>query len=228
MPQERYYYKGPLNVGDLITLSSEEERHMRVMRTRPGDEVEIINGQGILAKAIYQDKLEIQSIVQQEECKHKVIIAQGIPRSNRLDLIIEKGTELGASEFWLFPGDLSEKTEIGNSLFARLEAITISASKQSGRLFIPKVEIKPPLKQWKSLPHASYFGDTDPNAEPFIKAWKQEESLIFFIGPEKGFSAKEETHLKSMGASGVKLHPNILRTDTASLALLSIIHHSLL
>lgn len=76
--------------------------------------------------------------------------------------------------------------------------------------------------------YSSFFGDTQPDALPFISAWKKIEpknEAIFFIGPESGFTKEEVSLLKTFKAQGVKLHPNILRTDTAAIAALTLLSH---
>jgi 16S rRNA (uracil1498-N3)-methyltransferase len=231
MPHARYFSPHSLNIADIVKLSSDEEKHLlKVMRTTPGDHVEIVNGQGILASAVLQKdgQLKIGNIFYQEPSKTKIIIAQAITKSNKLDIILEKGTELGMDELWLFPGDLSEKTEISQTLMTRLESIAISAMKQSGRLYVPKIILKEPLKKWKApLDLPGYFGDVNPKATPFAKVWDK-NSFIFLIGPEKGFSRNEEEILIKLNAKGVKLHSNILRTETAPITLLSIASHLML
>lgn len=226
---DRFFYKGPLQAGSSIVLSPEEEKHLRVMRIREGEAIEIINGKGILAKGIIQGKgVQIVSFHEAPSSPLQVIIAQAIPKANRLDLIVEKGTELGMQELWLFPGDLSEKKEVSQTLLHRLEAIAIAATKQCGRLFLPKIAIKASLNEWENLALPAYFGDTAETAPPFMQSSHKEKAVLFFVGPEKGFSEKEEAHLRHLGAQGVKIHPHILRTDTAAIAFLSIIYHTTL
>jgi 16S rRNA (uracil1498-N3)-methyltransferase len=238
MPAERYFYPDPLSQGLQVQLSETEQRHLvQVMRTRPGEQVELVNGQGQLALAtlLRIDKktapLVIDQVTFEPPALYQVILAQAIPRSNRLDIILEKGTELGMTEILLYPGEQSEKSQLGPSLLTRLQSITISALKQCGRLYLPKITLVPPLSAWTLPALPLFYGDLSPSALPFHQAWSQEKfphGLIFAIGPEKGFSPKEEDHLKSLHAHGVKLHHNILRTETAALVALSLVNHLLL
>jgi 16S rRNA (uracil1498-N3)-methyltransferase len=156
-----------------------------------------------------------------------LILCQGIPRFNRLETILEKGTELGVTEFWLFSGVLSEKEEFSPNQHKRMEQILISAIKQCGRLDLPSIVLKPPLLDWPPLSGTLFFGDTAPDA-PWI--WKLppplagKDPVYLFIGPESGFHPRESAHLQEkLGATGVKLHDNILRTETASLTGLSLL-----
>lgn len=231
MPHARYYTPHPLRHGDFVTLTPEEEKHLlKVMRTQIGDLVELVDGKGSLAKAVLisSHKLKIEEIYFEKPLETQLIVAQALPKASRLDFIVEKGTELGMSELWLFPGERSEKKEVSETLLHRLESIVISSLKQCGRLYLPKILIKPSLKLWKApLQYPSFFGDVDPTAPPLLKAWDK-DSLIFFIGPESGFSHNEDKLLKEFHSKGVKLHNQILRTDTASLCFLSIANHALL
>lgn len=96
--------------------------------------------------------------------------------------------------------------------------------KQCGRLFIPKITLLPPLLKWTSegIPEQAFFGDTRANASPFPKSLDSKSCLIV-IGPEKGLQEKEVFHLETnLHMKGLKLHENILRTDTASICALSL------
>ena len=102
MPSERYYIEKALKKGDLIPLQDQEFHHLvRVMRAKAGEEIEVINGQGCLATATVKSIEKRQALLSINECQHlakpcfEVILAQAIPRINRLDFILEKGTELG-------------------------------------------------------------------------------------------------------------------------------------
>src|SRR5690606_11541255 len=133
---------------------------------------------------------------------------QAIPRSNRLETILEKGTELGVTSFWLFPADKSERTECKEEQLERYRLILISALKQCGRLFLPSIEWRPPLSKWKELPAPLFFGDLSKDAAPLDQA---PPSLIFAIGPESGWSAKEIDQLHALEGKGICLSPHILR-----------------
>ncbi len=218
MPANRYYLDAPFKKGAMHTLAQSEQRHLKkVMRAKEGTKLELVNGRGQLAiGSLVGEEVRLEK-VSEEKTPEPLILCQALPRANRLDSIVEKGTELGMTELWLFPGELSEKK--GANL-ARLEAITIAAMKQCGRLDLPKVVIKEPLLKWDKLPYPAFFGDVEQRASVFEC---DEKSLLFFVGPEAGFSEKEEKHLRQLGAKGVKLHPYILRTDTAPLVALSLI-----
>lgn len=237
MPAERYFVPAQLSQHEQILLKDAEFHHLaHVMRTRKGESVELVNGKGALAAAVVEEigrdkaHLRIQSVQEKVAPKKRMILAQAMPKQNRLDFILEKGTELGVDEFWLFPGELSIKKEMYPNQIERAEAVTISAMKQCGRLFLPSVVIKEPISQWAAFESSLFFGDVNPDAELIATAMsrlKLIQPIIFVTGPESGFTDAEVEHLKKIGAVGVKLHDNILRTDTASLVALSLIYHSI-
>ncbi len=231
MPVDRFFIPLPLQSDQSVSLENSEFHHLvHVMRFEVGSQVELVNGKGALALALIkkiekkQAHLLIESVTQEPKPLREVILAQALPRINRLDFIIEKGTELGATQFWLFPGYHSERKFLTEHQLERLQNLAIAAMKQCGRLYLPLIEMKPPLEQWKKNNLSCYFGDLRKGAEPFIKVFKGTEKALFFIGPETGFSEKEIDHLLRLGAMGVKLHPNILRTDTAALVALSLMN----
>ncbi len=236
MPIDRFYLDDPLEPSTQTELTGQELHHLsHVTRARAGGEIELINGKGSLAIAeILEIKknaalLNIRSRLSEEPVPFCTVIAQAIPRQNRLDTIVEKSTELGMDELWLFPGKLSEKKELKENQLLRLRKIAISAMKQSGRLYLPAIKLIPPIRQWSPQSLPLYFGDIDADAEPFLKVWEvspDEKGLIFVIGPESGLHEDEIRQLKELQAIGVKLHQHILRTDTAPLTALSLISHA--
>ncbi len=232
MPSERYFSESLFENNSTIKFEDQEFHHLsHVMRAQLADEVELVNGQGELAIAVIEilEKkrafLRIQSLKKEPEPTHKIILAQAIPRGNRLDFILEKGTELGMTDLWLFPGKLSERNDLTANQLERMKSLMVAAMKQCGRLYLPKLQLMPLLSQWKPLVHPSFFGDVNPEAPLFSKIWQNETpttGAIFFIGPESGFHDSEIKILQNLQAKGVKLNSNILRTDTAAIAALAL------
>jgi 16S rRNA (uracil1498-N3)-methyltransferase len=231
MPAERYFLEKDLSLEGIETLEGQEFHHLyHVMRAKQGDTLEIFNGKGALAQAEIEQiskrhaSVKITSIEVVNPPEIQIIIAQAIPRINRLDFIVEKCTELGMYELWLFPGQNSERKDLTDHQLERLKNLTVAASKQSGRLWLPKICVKPALIQWKQVEHKAFFGDVSPSAQYLSKILVNnppENRCMFITGPESGFSILEEQHLRNIEAQGVKLLDAILRTDTASIMALS-------
>jgi 16S rRNA (uracil1498-N3)-methyltransferase len=220
MPQNRFFLDQPFTKDAQIEVTGEEFAHMRVMRPKIGDTFELVNGKNALAQAEVQNltktsvELKIRG-VQTGKDKPQIILIQALPRMQLLDWIIEKGTELNATEFWLFPGEYSEKKTLSETQISRLKHITISSMKQCGRLDLPKILVFPSLQK---IPFSGtvLFGDVRKNAQPFPQKLTQ-APFCFCVGPEKGFSEKEVRFLEEKKGVGVHLHENILRTETAAI-----------
>lgn len=221
MPQDRFFIPALFSSGQTLSLEDLEFHHLaHVMRIKENETIELVNGQGQLASATVLQmgkknaQLKIDSLINEPKPTDRLILAQALPRLNRLDLILEKTTELGVTEIWLFPGKLSEKKEYNPQ---RAEQILINAMKQSGRLFLPALRYFPSLEKCPIETIPFYFGDLSEGALPLKIA-----AAGIFIGPEKGFSENEIEWLKKH-AQGVKINRNVLRTDTAAIASIALL-----
>ncbi len=237
MPAERYFIDDSLDSRKQLEIKDSEFHHLaHVMRTKKGDAIELVNGKGALAigsvieVAKDKAKIMIESFQTIPHPPNFIILAQAFCKQNRMDILLEKGTELGVNQFWLFPGHHSDKKECFPSQMERNHALIISAMKQSGRLFLPEIAYKEKLDTWQKTETAHFFyGDLNAEAPLFENEWKQlankDRPVVFFTGPEGGFSQQEEVILQQLGAHGVKLHSNILRSETASIMAISLISH---
>ena len=227
MPANRYYIDASLTKDSEIILEGNEFHHLsRVMRARTGDAIELINGKDTLATAHIttiekkQARVRIDTVKTKKTTAPAITLAIPLAQSSKLDLIIEKGCELGASAFWIYPAEYSEKKTLTTNQQERLMHLLISAMKQCGRLDLPTLVLKPPLKEWPPFKGRTLFGDTRPTAKP-ISPTDQTTPILFITGPEKGFTPSELTTLENtLHASGVRLHTNILRMETAPLVAL--------
>ena len=223
MPHDRFYIDAPLK-GE-VQLEGEEFHHLsRVMRKKEGDVVELLNGKNTLALATLSSisKHEATLVVTQSEDRKPLLpplkLIQAIPKMTPLELILQKGTEIGASHFHLYPSSLSEKREFSDNQKRRLHLILIGAMKQCGRLDLPILEWGfPPLEG------NVFFGDLSADAPSL-----SEIALLpatFIVGPEKGFTEEEIVDLHTK-AQGVRLTPYTLRAETAAIAGLAILAQS--
>lgn len=224
MPVNRFYSPVPFSNEQQVSIEGEEAHHLqKVLRKNVGDTVELVNGQNELAKAtvIAIEKRSISLQIESFEAStppETIILAIPYSRQQKLDLIIEKGCELGATEFWLFPSELGEKESLSPTQEKRLETLLIAAMKQCGRLDLPTLVHSPALLKWESLPNTTFFGDTREEAPWLKESIKQLiDPVTLITGPEGGLTNQEVAHLEHLGSKGVKLHSNILRMETAPL-----------
>lgn len=223
MPSYRFYTP---HLQDSIHLKEEEHHHLsRVMRVGEGEMVELIDGKGSLAQARVVKIQKSETHLTLETVEHfpapllQIHLAIPLMRPSKLEWIIEKGTELGADHFLFYLADRSEKT--GNIVqhLDRMRTITIAATKQSGRLYLPGFDIVDSLQDALKTEMTILYGDTDPQA-PWIEPSK--EPTLFVSGPEAGFSDAEKAFLKER-TKGIKLSENILRAETAPIVALTIL-----
>lgn len=221
MPEKRFFWNQGLEKEVMITGT--EFHHLKnVMRCNVGETVEVINGQGQLIfaqiQAMTKEKafLDVHHVHQEEAPSVSHTLAQACLRPSKMEWVIEKGTELGIDAFWLFPAVHSEVKMYSDKQKTRFQTILISALKQSGRLFLPKVIYQESLISWQKMPNQNiFYGDVDA-ISPFSPA--KDEDICFCIGPEKGFTDDEKNTLSKQGATPVSLAPYTLRTETAALA----------
>lgn len=226
MPANRFYAEEIFEEGKSIRLSPEESHHLiRVMRMKEKETVQLINGKGCLALATVckiEKQMVILTILDLTLTEPKLpplTLIQALPKLSHLELIIQKGTELGVTSFYLFPSERSEKKELSQNQRKRLEQICIGAMKQCGRLDLPKIYTVSHLKNLDLPKGHAYFGD--PIASQSLPKGNSPYNL--FIGPEKGLTDQEHHILKtSFHAEGVCLHPYTLRAETAAIVAITL------
>lgn len=221
MPHDRFYLDAPLEKE--CYLEGDEFQHLsRVMRKVEGDEVELINGRHQLALAHIERIEKRGAHLTILKCEEKVpllpplTLVQAFPKLSNLELILQKGTELGVSTFWIFKSTLSEQKDLSENQLRRLDHIVISAMKQCGRLDRPELKWGFP----DPLTGHVYIGTLRKEAPHLIELAQHPATLI--IGPEKGLT-EEETQKYEETAQGVTLSPYTLRAETAAIAGLSIL-----
>ncbi|MFY7843302.1 MAG: RsmE family RNA methyltransferase, partial [Rhabdochlamydiaceae bacterium] len=165
MPVERYFKEQDFKIGETIMIADEEYHHIiKVMRGKIGDQIELINGKGLLAYAYITNIgkktvcCDIHELSKAYFPPPSVILIQAIPRFNRLEYILEKGTELGVTNFWLFPSERSERNTFSENQKQRMEHLIIAATKQCGRLDKPSLSIKKNLMDCLPLQGSVIFG----------------------------------------------------------------------
>ena len=171
------------------------------------------------------------------ELPSRIYLFQGLPKNDKMELIVQKAVELGAYE--IIPVAVKRAVVKLDAKKAakkveRWNGIAESGAKQSGRAVIPKVtgvmDYKEALAYAKKLdiimmPYELAEGMADTKA--FIERIEPGQSVGIFIGPEGGFDREEVELAVSAGAKIVTLGKRILRTETAGLAVLSILMYHL-
>ena len=199
-----------------------------------GDVVEVINGQGQLAKVsvekISKDAAtcHILELTVAKKPPYTITLALALIKQTSLELAIEKATEIGVDEFFLFSADRSQKKECSEHAVDRLQTIMTSATKQCGRLFLPTLSIKKSLHDCMNKSHYHLFGALE-SSMPYreiIPHIAQHKEVTLWIGPESGFSDEELTFFTTHSVQGISLSPFTLRAETAAIAGSLLLYHA--
>ena len=241
-----HFFVDDSNISDNeIAITGKDVNHIKnVLRLKENDKILISNGQDkdfycIISK-INNDEVVtlIDSVLEQSnELPSKIYLFQGLPKNDKMELIIQKAVELGVYE--IIPVamkncvvKLDAKKEA--SKIKRWEAISESAAKQSKRCIIPNVHNVLSFKE--AIEYASML---DINIVPYenqkgieetrrvVGSIKKGQSVGIFIGPEGGFDDKEIECVLSNSYIPLTLGRRILRTETAGIAMLSILMYNL-
>ena len=224
--------------GENAYIEGSDVNHIvNVLRMKPGEEL-LISVKGdwdYLCKIVDIEtdrvNLKVLESMEQRELPVNITLLQGIPKSDKLEMIIQKAVELGVSE--IIPVKtkrvvvkIDEKKV--DTKVNRWNAIAESAAKQSKRSIVPKVY--EPMSIDNALEIVKDFGvklipyenaDGIDKTRKILDNMDKTKNIAVFIGPEGGFEESEVDSIKNSGFEVITLGKRILRTETAGLALLS-------
>lgn len=222
-----------------VVITGSDVNHIKnVLRMKAGEEVRISDQQGqdfLCEIACLEEEraiLKIRKKCEGTEPSVKITLFQGLPKGDKMELVIQKGVELGVSE--IVPVAMQNcvvklDAKKAESKRTRWQAIAESAAKQSKRSLIPKIgsvcSFEEAVKYAKTLnvrlfPYEQERGMAH-TREVFGKI-KKEDSIGIFIGPEGGFSSKEVEMVRDE-MEIISLGNRILRTETAGIAALAML-----
>ncbi|AQQ08908.1 Ribosomal RNA small subunit methyltransferase E [Sedimentisphaera cyanobacteriorum] len=214
------------NISPETVLDKSEARHLAAFRIKEGDQIQIFDGKGTSALAIVKEitktiaKLEILNTKKFTPRQNgKITLIVSIAKGQRFDWLISKAAELGADCIMPALFERTVKTASGKNLLERYRKLSISACKQSGNLFLPR--IYPPDRFEEHLKQLSdsvfLSASLSDNARSLVEIDLDiSANYAVFIGPEGGFTTREEQILKDSGAENISLTSTTLRTETAA------------
>lgn len=243
----KFFIESNQNNNNTIEIKGEDVNHIaNVLRKQIGDELNICNSttsDNFLCKIIDITKDNILcEILEYKENKNdnspNITIFQGLPKADKMELIIQKCTELGVNEFIPVQMErcvvkLDSKSEVKK--IERWQKIAETAAKQCGRNNIPKVENLINIKKLCNLLDkydivlVAYEQEKENTLKIKLKDIKDKKNIniAVVIGPEGGIEASEIEELKDSGAEIITLGERILRTETVGIAMASIIMYEL-
>lgn len=228
-------------MGQFIVIEGQDVNHMKnVLRMKIGEQVEISDGNNkkyLCEVEEYEDDTARLHVLEEMEAdtelSSKLYLFQGLPKNDKMELIVQKAVELGAYE--VIP--VSTKRAVvkldakkAAKKVERWNSISESAAKQAGRSLIPEVTevltFSRALEKAKELdvvliPYELAKGMEE--AKQLIHSIRKGQSVGIFIGPEGGFERAEVEQAMEAGAKPITLGRRILRTETAGLTILSVL-----
>ncbi len=230
----RLFVEDNLAADDVLVLSANASHYLsRVMRVRVGEGIRLFNGRdGEWACSVVElarKSVQVQVIERlrpQINCPDIALAFAPIKRA-RMEFIAEKATEMGVRDMYIVRTQFTNQKSVR---LDRLQAISCEAAEQTERLDLAQIHQEQSLSDWlANFPkdRALVFCDESGTKTRPIAAALQGLSalrLSVLIGPEGGFSAKEQEQIRQMNnALPVSLGPRILRADTAAIAALSLV-----
>lgn len=228
----------PEDQPSVIRLTGDNAFHLtRVLRARPGESVTVVAGDGKTYSCRFLSsspdgtgaELEVISASRAVTPSCRVTLVQGMPKGKKTDLILQKATELGADRIVFVYMDRSVPVagESQDKKLSRFRRIAEEAASQSARDSIPTVLIRSSLEEAMPLLAENEIAFACYEAEETHllpdTLGREGASIGFLIGPEGGVSPREISLLEKAGIPTVSLGRRILRTETAPLAVLSMI-----
>lgn len=237
----RFYVPQPQIEKGMLRVEGNEVRHIRrVLRLKAGDEIVVFDGSAkeyegkIIEESPSSIVIKIQNtFISGKESHLEITLAQSLLKGEKMDYLIQKATELGVKEIIPFFSSRSipllEKSRRLRR-HHRWERIAVEASKQCGRGVVPKIE---PLQDYSEmLQNISLdflrlilWEEEGTRLKEVLEGSKEKTKIFFIVGPEGGLSQVEVGHAKQKGFIPVTLGKRILRSETASLCLLSILQY---
>lgn len=222
--------------GDTALLTGQEAHHIaRVLRMRVGEDITLCDGAGTdyvcRIAEIGDSEVTVQVLYRRptaSEPTTAVTLYQGLPKSEKMDLIVQKCVEIGIAR--VVPVAMSRSivklnAAEGAKKQARWQKIAASAAEQSGRGIIPEVTLPISFKQLlaevQEQPTVTFYEGGGAPLSELVNG--ETRALALVIGPEGGFEAEEIEKLRAAGAHIATLGPRILRCETAPLVALSVV-----
>ncbi len=242
MALRRVLATGEMKIGQIAEIPSEEMDHLvKVMRTEPGEEIHIFNGDGLVGRGLLERDgkrlfVRLQQVEQQTHALTPIQLVLGVIKGDAMEWVIEKATELGAQRVQPVLSDhcVVQTQKKGADFFqTRWQKIADQALKQCGRTVRMPVALPISFEEWifqiKTAPRPVLWCDEMDRATnasyPLIRAASavgNPPTLDLWIGPEGGLSAPERLILSDLTRTlpgeikRVHLGPLVLRAETAA------------
>jgi 16S rRNA (uracil1498-N3)-methyltransferase len=230
----RLFVDAPLQRDCEIELPAAAARHVQVRRLQPADRLRLFNGQGgeWTATVVRMGRSAVTVRVGEFDAAHRelrvsVTLALGMPANERMDLLVEKATELGVFAIQPLLCERSVLRLAGDRALRKREhwqAVAAAASEQCGRTRVPAVAPVLHFERWLGTLDADVLRlllSLRPDAPPLRQVAGSADALLTLSGPEGGLTPAEEAAALAKGFVAARLGERVLRAETAPLAVLA-------
>lgn len=230
----RFYCPEPLVVGSTIVLPDHIAHHLHVLRLETGAQIILFDGQGgeyaATLNSLEKRRAEVAIklfIPREAELPQAITLAQALPEGSKMDWIVEKAVELGATAIQPLAAQrcvVRLSAERAAKKSAHWQGIIIAAAEQCGRNRLPHLADTADFAAWIGQHDMHRRILLSPRADQPLSDWARHQpsqSVTLMIGPEGGFSEVEEKAALAHGALALSMGPRVLRTETAGLAALA-------
>ena len=226
----RFYVDFALSPDSVVELPDNVVRHLNVLRVKNTEEIVLFNGNGkaypALSEVLEKRRASVRILREEatdNESPLNITLVQAVSAAERMDFTLQKSVELGVAEIRPI---ISERCvvrlsgERAEKRVARWQEIVVSACEQSGRNIVPKVlPLTTYAQALQQLPQeTSKLLMSLNRAQKLSDVRPQSGKVVFMVGPEGGWTEKEEQQAFDAGFQSVTLGKRVLRTETASLA----------
>ena len=226
----RFYVDFALSPDSVVELPDNVVRHLNVLRVKNTEEIVLFNGNGkaypALPEVLEKRRASVRILREEatdNESPLNITLVQAVSAAERMDFTVQKSVELGVAEIRPV---ISERCvvrlsgERAEKRVARWQEIVVSACEQSGRNIVPKVlPLTTYAQALQQLPQETTKLLMSLNrAQKLSDVRPQSDKVVFIVGPEGGWTEKEEQQAFDAGFQSVTLGKRVLRTETASLA----------
>ncbi len=239
MAAPRFFIEGVYRAGQTVTLAGNDAHKIaRVLRKRSGDTIEIIDSTANRFDAV----LEIENgtvraqlsepVAPQSSRAFQITVAQGVPKGQKMDFVVEKLTELGVAAIVPFYSERSVVVESGKGKLDRWRRLAKTAAAQCGRNEIPvvsePVEYAALLETFSAYDCVLFpweLAEAAPLRDVLPSLAADARSVLIVVGPEGGFAHSEAEAAERRSAHVIGLGSHILRTETAAMVVVALLNY---
>jgi 16S rRNA (uracil1498-N3)-methyltransferase len=233
----RFFVEGKHEPGESVAFNGGDARKIAVvLRMQEGDEIEVIDStaqrfhatlhfEGRSVRATLRERVETAG-----DAIPRITLAQGVPKGQKMDFVVEKLTELGVAQIVPLQSERTVVSDVSPNKIERWRRLAKTAAQQCGRADVPEIgepaayaHLLETFKDYDCVLLPWELADRVPLREKLPQLVNGAQRILVLIGPEGGFSHEEADRAQRAGAELISLGSRILRTETAGLVIVALL-----